>query len=83
MNLWPMAYESMIYEPFYLYINNTMTRKHTSEIRLYCIKCKDFTQSTGPIIINKLATNRLNIKVLWSIRNKLKFKFLTIEQIKL
>ena len=60
-----------------------MTRKHTLEIRLYCIKCKDFTQSTGPIIINKLTTNRFNIKVLCSICNKLKSKFLNKEQIKL
>ena len=60
-----------------------MTRKHSVEIRLYCIKCKDFTQSTGPIIINKLTTNRFNIKVLCSICNKLKSKFLIKEQIKL
>ena len=60
-----------------------MTRKHTLEIRLYCIKCKDFTQSTGPIIINKLTKNRFNIKVLCSICNKLKSQFLNKEQKKL
>ena len=60
-----------------------MTRKHTLEIRLYCIKCKDFTQSTGPIIINKLTKNRFNINVLCSICNKLKSKFLNKEQITL
>ena len=58
-----------------------MTRKHTLEIRLYGIKCKDFTQSTSPIIINKLTKNRFNIKILCSICNKLKSKFLNKEQI--
>ena len=78
-----MIYESMTYEPFYLYINNTMTKTHTLKIRLYCIKCKDFTQSTGPIIISKLTKNRFHIQVLCSICNKLKSKFLNKEQIKL
>ena len=66
-----------------MYINNTIIRKHSLEIRLYCIKCKDFTQSTGPIIIDKLTTNRVNIKGLCQICNKLKSKFLNKEHIKL
>ena len=31
-----------------------MPRKESLEVRLYCLKCKDFTQSIGPIIVSKL-----------------------------
>ena len=58
-----------------------MPRKETLEVRLYCLKCKDFTQSIGPIIVSKLIKNRYHIKARCSICNKFKSKFLNHEQI--
>ena len=60
-----------------------MPRKENSEVRLYCLKCKDFTQSIGPIIISKLIKNIYHIKARCSICNKFKSKFLNHEQINL
>ena len=60
-----------------------MPRKETLEVRLYCLKCKDFTQSIGPIIVSKLIKNRYHIKAQCSICNKLKSKYLNHDQIKL
>ena len=60
-----------------------MPRKETLEVRLYCLKCKDFTQSIGPIIVSKLIKNRYHIKAQCSICNKFKSKFLNHEQINL
>ena len=37
-----------------------MPRQPNLEIRLKCLKCEDFTQTTGPIIISKLTKNRLS-----------------------
>ena len=59
-----------------------MPRKETLEVRLYCLKCKDLTQSIGPIIVSKLIKNRYHIKARCSICNKFKSKFLNHEQIK-
>ena len=58
-----------------------MLRKETLKVWLYCLKCKDFTQTIGPIIISKLIKNRYHIKVQCSICNKFKSKFLNQEQI--
>ena len=52
-----------------------MTIKPKSKIRLKCLKCKDFTQAIGPIIINKLTKNRYHIKAVCSICNKFESKF--------
>ena len=60
-----------------------MPRQPNLEIRLKCLKCKDFTQTIGPIIISKLTENRYQIKAICSICNKFKSKFINIEQIKL
>ena len=60
-----------------------MLRKETLEVRLYCLKCKDFTQSIGPIIVSKLIKNRYHIKARCSICNQFKSKYLNHEQIKL
>ena len=60
-----------------------MPRKKALEVRLYCLKCKDFTKSIIPIIVSKLFKNRYHIKAQCSICNKFKFKFLNKEQIKL
>ena len=60
-----------------------MPKKEIVEVRLYCLKCKDFTRSIGPIIVCKLIKNRYHIKVQCSICNKFKSKFLNHEQIKL
>ena len=60
-----------------------MPRTETLEVRLYCLKCKDFTQSIGPIIVSKLIKNRYQIKAKCSICNKFKSKFLNHEQINL
>ena len=60
-----------------------MPKKENLEVRLYCLKCKDFTQSIGPIIVSKLIKNRYHIKARCSICNKFKSKFLNHEQINL
>ena len=60
-----------------------MPRKENLEVRLYCLKCKDFTQSIGPIIVSKLIKNRYHIKARCLICNKFKSKFLNHEQINL
>ena len=39
-----------------------MPRKENLVVRLYCLKCKDFTYSIGPIIVSKLIKNRYHIK---------------------
>ena len=53
------------------------------EIRLKCFKCKDFTQTIGPIIISKLTENRYHINTICSICNKFISKYVNKEQIKL
>ena len=60
-----------------------MPRLPRLEISLKCLKCNDFTQTIGPIIITKLTENRYYIKAICSICNKFKSKFLNKEQIKL
>ena len=60
-----------------------MARKENLEVRLYCLKCKDFTQSIGPIIVTKLIKNRYHIKARCLICNKFKSKFLNHEHINL
>ena len=60
-----------------------MPRKQSSEVRLYCLKCKDYTQSIEPIIIKKDVGIRFHIKAMCSICNKFKSKFLNLEQVKL
>ena len=60
-----------------------MPRKEILEVRLYCLKCKDFTQSISPIIVSKLIKNRYHIKAQCSICNKFKSKFLNHQQINL
>ena len=60
-----------------------MPRKQSSEVRLYCLKCKDYTQSKEPIIIKKDIGSRFHIKAMCSICNKFKTKFLSLEQVKL
>ena len=59
-----------------------MPRKYSSEVRLYCVKCKDYAQSIEPVIIKKDANNRFHIKALCFICNKFKTKFLNLEQVK-
>ena len=39
-----------------------MPRKESSEVRLYCLKCKDYTQSKEPIIIKTDVGSRFHIK---------------------
>ena len=58
-----------------------MPRQPNLEIRLKCLKCKDFTQTIGLIIISKLTENRYHINAVCSICNKFKSKFLNKEQI--
>ena len=60
-----------------------MPRQPNLEIRLKCLKCKDFTQTICPIIISKLTENRYHIKTVCSISYKFKSKCLNKEQIKL
>ena len=60
-----------------------MPRKQSSDVRLYCLKCKDYTQSIEPIIIKKDVGSRFHIKAMCSICNKFKTKFLSLEQVKL
>ena len=60
-----------------------MPRKPSLEIRLRCNKCKKYTQSTNPIIINKEVGNRFYIKTVCSICNKYKNKYLNIKQVNL
>ena len=60
-----------------------MPKQPNLEIRSKCLKCKDFTQTIGLIIISKLIKNRYHIKAVCSICNKFKSKFLNKEQIKL
>ena len=60
-----------------------MLKKQSTEVRLYCIKCKDYTQSIEPIIIIKNAGNWYYIKAMCSICNKLKTKFSNLKQVKL
>ena len=60
-----------------------MLRKYSSEIGLYFVKCKDYTQSIEPIVVKKEVGNRYHIKALCSICNKFKTKFLNLEQVKL
>ena len=60
-----------------------MPRKQSSEVRLYCLKCKDYTQSKEPIIIKKDVGCRFHIKAMCSICNKFKTRFLNLEQVKL
>ena len=58
-----------------------MPRKQSSEVRLYCLKCKDYTQSIEPIIIKKDVGCRFHIKAMCSICNKFKTKFLNLEHL--
>ena len=60
-----------------------MPRRPNYEIRLRCKNCKEFTQSINPIIIKKETNNRFHIKAVCSICNKLKTKYLNIEQVNL
>ena len=60
-----------------------MPRKQSLEVRLYCLKCKYYTQSIKPIIINKDVGSRFHIKAMCSICNKFKTKFLNLKQVKL
>ena len=60
-----------------------MPRKESSEVRLYCLKCKDYTQFIEPIIIKMDVGIRFHIKAMCSICNKFKSKFLNLEQVKL
>ena len=60
-----------------------MPRTRNLDVRLYCINCKEYTQSINPISIIKVATNRFHIKAMCSICHKFKTKFLNNEQIKL
>ena len=60
-----------------------MPRARNLDVRLYCINCKEYTQSISPISIIKVATNRFHIKAMCFICNKLKTNFLNKEQIKL
>ena len=41
-----------------------MPRKESSEVRFYCLKSKDYTQSIEPIIIKKDVGSRLHIKAM-------------------
>ena len=60
-----------------------MPKKYSSEIGLYCVKCKDYTQSIEPIVVKKEESNRYHIKALCLICNKFKTKFLNLDQVKL
>ena len=60
-----------------------MPRTRNFDVRLYCINCKESTQSINPISIITVATNRFHIKAMCYICNKFKTKFLNKEQIKL
>ena len=60
-----------------------MPRQKSSEVRLYCLKCKDYTQFKEHIIIKKDVGSRFHIKAMCSICNKFKTKFLNLEQVKL
>ena len=60
-----------------------MPRNENLDVQLYCLECKDFTQSIGPIIVNKLIINRYHIKARCSICNKFRSKFLNHEMINL
>ena len=60
-----------------------MPRKQFLEVRLYCLKCKDYTQSIEPIIIKTDVGSRFHIEAMCSICNKFKRKFLNLEQVKL
>ena len=60
-----------------------MPRTRNLEVQLYCINFKEYTQSTSPISIIKVATNRFHIKAMCFICHKFKTKFLNKEQIKL
>ena len=60
-----------------------MPRKQSSDVRLYCLKCKDYTQSIEHIIIKNDVGSRFHIKAMCSICNKFKTKFLNLEQVKL
>ena len=60
-----------------------MFRKQSSDVRLYCLKCKDYTQSIKPIIIKKYIGSRFHMKAMCLICNKFKTKFLNLEQVKL
>ena len=60
-----------------------MPRKETLDVRLYCLKWKDFTQSISPIIVSKLIKNRYHIKAVCSICNKFKSKVINHKYIKL
>ena len=39
-----------------------MPRKQSSKVRLYCTKCKDYTQSIKHIIIKKDVGSRFHMK---------------------
>ena len=60
-----------------------MTRTRHLDFRLYCINCKDYTQSINPISIIKVEKNRFHIKAMCFICHKFKTKFVNKEQIKL
>ena len=60
-----------------------MPRKQSLDVRVYCLKCKDYTQSIEPIIIKKDVGSRFHINAMCSICNKFKSKFLNLEQVKL
>ena len=60
-----------------------MPRKQSIEIRLYCIKCKDYTKSIEPIIIKQDVGCQFHMKALCAISNKYKTEFLKLEQVKL
>ena len=60
-----------------------MPRKPSLEIKLWWNKCKEYTQTTNPIIIKKEAGNRFHIKSVCLVCNKYKNKYLNIEQVNL
>ena len=60
-----------------------MPRKQSPDVRLYCYKCNNYTQSIELIVIKKDVSNRLHIKAMCLICYKFKTKFLNLEQVKL
>jgi ribosomal protein L44E len=60
-----------------------MPKAKTTELRIKCTKCKDFTQSIEPVVIKRFGANKFNIKVACSICKKYKTKTLNEMQRKL
>ena len=60
-----------------------MPKKQLSEIRLYCVKWTNYTQSIELINIKKDIGSRFHIKAMCLICNKYKTKFLSQKQVKL